>query len=220
VSARRGRCNVVHLAVERAIRYRFDHARPNVTSNIDRREAIRRISISMGAALSAPTVAGLLAGCEAPTAGDPFVGRVLSPHRLRVAEAAAEGIIPTTDTPGAAVARVHEFIDMILADFFPEAGRMAFVDGLDDLDTRSRTLFGIDFTELDTVQRDRVLGDLDAAAYSVSADGPPPFMRTLKELVLAGYYTSEIGQTVELRMSPFGPYQADIPLESVERAWA
>ena len=46
------------------------------------------------------------------------------------------------------------------------------------------------------------------------------FFRTLKELVLVGYYTSEIGATQELRMAPMGSWSGDIPYADVGQAWA
>jgi hypothetical protein len=50
--------------------------------------------------------------------------------------------------------------------------------------------------------------------------GPGSFFRTLKELVLVGYYTAEPGATEELRVNPMGSWRADIPYGEVGRAWA
>ena len=48
-----------------------------------------------------------------------------------------------------------------------------------------------------------------------------PFFRQLKELTIAGYYTSEVGATEELQwLASPGRYDADIPLAEVGRAWA
>ena len=56
---------------------------------------------------------------------------------------------------------------------------------------------------------------------SVGGEGPPPFFRQLKELTLAGYYTSEAGATEELQWSAaHGRWEADVPLADVGRAWA
>ena len=80
-------------------------------------------------------------------------------------------------------------------------------------------------------------GDLgEAMSDSSGTDGPintgegtvavggseaPPFFRQLKELTLAGYYTSEPGATQELQwMAAPGRYDADVPLAEVGRAWA
>ncbi|MEM1118395.1 MAG: gluconate 2-dehydrogenase subunit 3 family protein, partial [Bacteroidota bacterium] len=48
-----------------------------------------------------------------------------------------------------------------------------------------------------------------------------PFYRQLKELTVAGYYTSEVGATQELQwLAVPGRYDADVPLSAVGRAWA
>ena len=55
----------------------------------------------------------------------------------------------------------------------------------------------------------------------VEADEAPPFFRQLKELTLAGYYTSEAGATQELQwLAAPGRWDADVPLADVGRAWA
>jgi gluconate 2-dehydrogenase gamma chain len=50
--------------------------------------------------------------------------------------------------------------------------------------------------------------------------GPGAFFRTLKELVVVGYYTSEVGATQELRVSPMGVWRADVPFSEIGRAWS
>ena len=56
---------------------------------------------------------------------------------------------------------------------------------------------------------------------SVGEAEGPPFFRQLKELTLAGYYTSEVGATEELQwLAAPGRYDADVPLADVGRAWA
>ncbi len=54
-----------------------------------------------------------------------------------------------------------------------------------------------------------------------AAPDGPPFFRTLKELTVAGYYTSKIGMTEELQwLAAPGRFSGDIPLAEVGRAWA
>lgn len=50
--------------------------------------------------------------------------------------------------------------------------------------------------------------------------GPQAFFRTMKELTLVGYYTSEAGATRELRVNPMGRYRGDVPYQSIGTAWA
>lgn len=49
--------------------------------------------------------------------------------------------------------------------------------------------------------------------------GPQSFFRQMKELAVVGYYTSEVGQTKELRLTPWGRYR-DIPYQPGTPAWA
>jgi hypothetical protein len=50
---------------------------------------------------------------------------------------------------------------------------------------------------------------------------PVPFWRTMKELTLVGYYTSEPGATKELRYEATpARYDACVPLAKIGRAWS
>jgi hypothetical protein len=57
-------------------------------------------------------------------------------------------------------------------------------------------------------------------AWHAEDTGPGSFFRTLKELVLVGYYTTELGATRELRVNPMGSWRADIPYAEIGSAWA
>ena len=155
------------------------------------------------------------------------VGRglqVLGPHQNDTVATIAELIIPTTDTPGARAAKVNEFIDLVLAEWFDAADRTSFLEGLADLDARSRELFARDFTASTPEQQTQILTELDAELAGLSdadkdgntleASTPQRFFRMMKRLTLLGYYTSEIGATEELhsRIIP-GRYEACLMLE-------
>ncbi len=104
------------------------------------------------------------------------------PHQRATIAAAMARIIPTTDTPGAAEAGTIDFLDGYLAGieriyakpdgsgFEALSGRRAqawqrridilratYVDGIRDLDRRSRETHGQPFTDLDADQQDGVL---------------------------------------------------------------
>ena len=49
--------------------------------------------------------------------------------------------------------------------------------------------------------------------------GPQSFFRMMKELAVVGYYTSAVGQTQELRLTPWGRYR-DISYKPGTPAWA
>lgn len=216
-------------------------------SMITRREALRRAAYVLGGAVSATTVAGVLAGCGGggdTAAGDgaagPRVSRILSPDQDEMILTIGEYIIPTTDTPGARAARVNEYVDAMLADFYPAERRERFLAGLERVDAYADRRFGARFMELAPEQQIELAEAFHQAAFPASRGerdsplddateegrwepedvGPESFMATLKELVVVGYYTSAVGATQELAVNPMGVWRADIPYSEVGRAWA
>ncbi|HEV8265982.1 MAG TPA: gluconate 2-dehydrogenase subunit 3 family protein [Gemmatimonadales bacterium] len=200
------------------------------TSNdaIDRREALRRAGVLLGGVLTAPMIAGVLAGCEArrtPQSGA-WSPKLLTVDDVELVATIAEHILPETDTPGARAVGVHRFIDALLAESFPVAERQRFVAGLADVDARARQTCGRAFLECAPGEQRALLEQLDHAAFATSAPEDAtldamPFFRVFKDLTLLGYYTSEAGATRELRHDPVpGRFAGCVPLAQVGRAWA
>jgi hypothetical protein len=71
--------------------------------------------------------------------------RTLNPQQNAMVTTISEIIIPQTDTPGAKAARVNEFIDLILTEWYDDEEKSIFLTGLAEVDTRTRDLFGKDF---------------------------------------------------------------------------
>jgi len=144
--------------------------------------------------------------------------KVLDPHQNDTVVTIAEMIIPATDTPGATAAKVNEFVDLALAEWFDEAERKGFLDGLAEVDARSRKRFSKDFTGCTPEQQAEMLQLLDAeVAGNRDADkqgqhrNPTPsqrFFGNMKRVTLLGYFTSEVGQTEELH-NPIIPGRYD-----------
>ena len=179
---------------------------------IGRREALRRAALLLGGALSAPAIAGVLAGCDSRGASD---GALTSDQRELVATI-AEHIIPETDTPGARAAEAHVFIDKMLAGHYPAEERDRVLDGLAELDETARRACGSPFIRCSADEQRAMLGLLDQQAFAQRRD--PHWFRTIKELTVLGYYTSEIGATQELRhVSVPGRFEGCVP---VGRTWA
>jgi len=134
--------------------------------------------------------------------------KTLNPHQNSTVTTIAEIIIPQTDTPGAKAARVNEFIDLILTEWYDEEEKSTFLTGLADVDSRTRDLYGKDFVECGEKQQVEVLQALDdeVAAGRAEPDvrrrrNRPPeknFFFMMKQLTLVGYYTSQIGFEQEL----------------------
>ena len=70
-----------------------------------------------------------------------------------------------------------------------------------------------------TTETDRVLPAIDPQ-WDPQDSGPGSFFRTLKELVLVAYYTSEVGATQELGVNPMGVWRSDVPYTEIGHAWA
>ena len=120
-------------------------------------------------------------------------------HQMRTVVAAAERILPRTDTPGATDAGCARFIERIVADHYDAPRQKRFLAGLVDLDQRSGARSRALFVDAAPVDQDAVLTDVEDAAYAMKAGGADSFWRDLKYLTLYGYYTSEVGMTRELR---------------------
>lgn len=187
---------------------------------IDRREALRRAALLLGGAISAPTIAAVLAGCEAPAAGgERWSPRALTREQGDLVAAIADQIIPRTDTPGARDAGVHRFIDTMLAEYYSPEERSAFLAGLAAVDASARSASGRSFLRLSTSAQRDILTPFDAEAYAGATR--PSFFRTMKELTLLGYYTSEAGATRELKYARVpGRFDGCVPFSTVGRAWS
>jgi hypothetical protein len=191
--------------------------------SINRREALRRAALLLGGALSAPTIAGVLAGCEPPRSAEgAWKPRALDADQTELTATIAEHILPETDTPGARAAGVHRFIDTMLAEYYPAAERQRFISGLAEVDARAQRLAGRPFLRCAPEQQRGILEELDREAFARPASrATPSFFHTFKELTVVGYYTSEIGATRELQYVQVpGRFEGCVPFERVGRTWA
>jgi len=206
--------------------------------SIDRRQALKRISALVGGALSAPTLAGILSGCRAEK-GESWSPSALNEHQNELVIRISQHIIPETDTPGAKGARVNRYVDKVLGDSFLPKDRKRFLSGLNEIDPRSREAHGSPFLERTFEEQRALLTEMDEQTFENEDDvptgaswgsfgekpgddpDPPSFFRTMKELTLVGYYTSEVGAKKELRYSAtMGRYEACVPYEQIGRSWA
>lgn len=177
---------------------------------MNRREALRMLTA--GAVLPVLTPE-LFAFYQQAHPGSSYSLRTLNPHQNDTVAAMIDQIIPATDTPGAKVARVNEFIDVILTEWATEEERQNFLNGLADMDKQSNELFGKDFASASSSQQVALLRSMDDAAAVLRAERqshapntvPEPdtqlkgdFFSVFKNITLHGYYTSEVAITKEL----------------------
>ena len=130
--------------------------------------------------------------------------RALTATEYDIVSQAAERIIPRTATPGATDARVADFIDVMLADWYNASDRERFKTGLRELDARARNLADRSFVETTEKQQTEVLDTLDRELHvrrqAALAGADDHWFAMLKHLTIWGYYTSRPGIAEELRL--------------------
>ncbi|TNE68482.1 MAG: gluconate 2-dehydrogenase subunit 3 family protein [Bacteroidetes bacterium] len=142
------------------------------------------------------------------------------PEQTALFAALCETILPpTADSPGAREAGVQFVFPVLLTDCTTTVAVDTFNAGLEGLEQDSRKQFQAEFTELDLPQRTQLLRE---AALDASQLPPASlhFFRIAKNLTLIGFFTSEVGITRALQYLPVpGVFDADVPLESGQKAW-
>ena len=138
----------------------------------------------------------------------------VSPVQAGLLVEVADAIIPTTDTPGAKAAGVEQFIVRVMRDCHPLAEQEAFYSGLAQLDADSRDAYdGKGFAELDQTGKHAALMEAKKAQRT--------FFHQMRQLTIAGYFTSEIGATKALEYLPIpGQFRGDVPFKEGQKAWA
>ena len=171
-----------------------------------RREALVRAAALAGLSLTPAWIDRVLAAAAGPVA-------TLPPVRAAVLAAAAERILPRTDTPGAAEVGVPAFLARLLEGYVSAVDRDTVLAGLDGLEAAARAAHGRGFAELPAAVQD--------ALVRTAAEAGGRFFPLLREYTLLGYFTSErVGREV-LHYDPVpGRWDPCVPLAEVgDRLW-
>ncbi|HQW27731.1 MAG: gluconate 2-dehydrogenase subunit 3 family protein [Verrucomicrobiales bacterium] len=175
---------------------------------MNRRETIQQLSILFGGTLSAQLTAGLM-GQVTHTGTSVPVGEA----EQRLLADLAEVIIPTTDTPGAKAAGVDQFIIRLMRDCYVKEDQEDFYRGLAELEARSKAAHGKGFCELEAAAKNALVKETAARQKA--------FFKVLRELTVAGYFTSEVGATQAVEYLPVpGRFLGAVPMKPGQKAWA
>ncbi|MFK7949105.1 MAG: gluconate 2-dehydrogenase subunit 3 family protein [Saprospiraceae bacterium] len=193
---------------------------------MDRRDALRRVALLTGAAISAPFAAAFLQSCES---GATSVGEDLqffTQNQFDVLNEIAERIMPKTDTPGAKDVKVVNLIDGIIADYYSDEDAKGFAGQIDTFETDCKKANSKSFTEMSDEERDAYLTKVEAAAHKTKDDGTDSdkiFWFNAKQGVLSTFFMTEEGCTQVLQHKAIpGPFQGCVAMEEAGegRAWA
>ena len=184
---------------------------------------------ALGALLAGVATAGAWTSASAAAAwqaaGAAATGATgLTKSELKIVAVAADVIVPVTDTPGAVAAGVPHFIDALVKHWMTADEGAQFRAGLAGLDQRARQRYKRGFAACTPAQATAILQDLRASSpyegrtFELAArieDPKAPFYLRLRDLVVYGYFTSEIGSTKELRyVAVPGRFDGDVDVKT------
>jgi len=182
---------------------------------LDRRGLLASAGILLGAEVMAP-LAKALASDAVPGFSASQVQ--FTPDQRALVSAISERIIPTTDTPGAVTAGVPAFIEMMLADWYAPGDRDDFMNSLGVVDGYAWVQHEKAFAALTPEQQDQIL-TLAMQGRIQTLGGE--FFQHCRQLVVLGYYTSEVGCKQERVYLPVpGHYDGKYPYAEVRRVFS
>ncbi len=172
---------------------------PKQHHGLSRREAMKTIAGSAGAVVGFPVLS------RAAVASTRF----FDSHQNESLAALVKTIIPTDEhSPGAAAARVHEYIDEVVADSSHDS-KSFWTRGIAAVDEMAESDIGKKFKDCSEAERIALLEKL-AANEERPVTLADKFFVALKRSTIHAYYTSEIGIHKELE------YQGNTALADFE----
>ena len=193
-----------------------------MSKTIDRRGALKKVTLMMGGAVATPALLSVLQSCQQAKDQLDWVPVFFDENQARLIMEVAGHIIPKTDTPGAKEAGVHIFIDAFVKNCVPAELQNIIPDGLSNLENKSQSKYQKSFLDVSQEEQVDILSEIAKEDYSQPMDGKvPTFFQSMKQLTLMGYFNSEKGATEALAFVDIpGDYEPCIPLEEGQKAWA
>ncbi|HYC29819.1 MAG TPA: gluconate 2-dehydrogenase subunit 3 family protein [Chitinophagaceae bacterium] len=209
---------------------------------MERREAVKYISVLLGGALVGGTA--FLTGCKSSTGKD----QQWTTEDIAYLDEIAETILPRTSTPGARDAQVGRFMTVMINDCYEEGDQKVFREGMDKLNEASKKNFNAAFMNISAQQRHQLLVEMDKEANEYGKKVAefnsnenkkekdeitkgnmqykkqhmsPHYFTMMKQLTLLGFFTSEVGATQAMRYVPVpGRFEGCIPYKKGDKAFA
>ena len=174
---------------------------------MNRREALKRTAYLLGGALSAPTILGFMNGVTARPG--PWNSENFTEEQAEFIAQVCDIIIPETQTAGAREAGVPAFIDDMVFVMWEEEDKDLFLNKLNAFIKKADRELGESFINASLEKRKEfIYKEHDKVFGSGNADWsrPRPFMWTMKELTISGYFSTEVGMTEVLQYSKIPGY--------------
>jgi len=175
-------------------------------NNVSRRDALKGIA-GIGASLPILNTTILADdhshdhhGQAAKTAPKkaPYKTKFFNADQMALIATISELIIPTDEhSPGAIAADVPQFIDLMISES-PAEAKKTWTDGLAAMDKLSQDKNGAAFNKSTKDQQIAILTEISKNEARPQTQ-EERFFRTIKNMTIDGYYTSEIGIKQELQ---------------------
>ncbi len=205
---------------------------------MNRREALKNISLGIGYVISSSALVSTIESCSDPKPGWTPVfftdgDQMLIDHLVDI-------ILPASRLPGGLELNLPQFVDKMCNDLLNEVdkewvsqGRKGFAGSLEEAGGNSLEVVGKKdvkkafsrYFDLPPGQQEKVLARQRSGAEDISEEERDDyaiyrFLFTVREFALLGYFTSErIGKEV-LVFDPIpGGYKPCIPVSDVGNAW-
>lgn len=211
---------------------------------MDRRELLKMIAVVTGGAVIGGEF--LFSGCTNPDKAAESM--VFTDADIAFLDEVAETILPQTTSAGAKAAGVGRYMTVMVNDCYSKEDQDIFHKGISQLNEASEKMNGHDFMKSTPEERTKLLVSLDAERKDYQnkkwdfervqnekereekARGNKEFKKEtmgnhyfqqMKQLTIAGYFTSEKGRKEALRYTPVpGKFQGEIDYKKGDKLFA
>lgn len=206
---------------------------------MDRRSALKNLTMSLGYAVATPTIMSILSSCTEQTVL--WKTQFLTKEEQKSVTELVDIIIPTSDVVGALDVNVPQFLDLMYKDIETETNQKLFRNGAAIFADKFQEKFGVsvlngkkkefealltEYFELSEEETKHVLWFQKTPMHKVSREKMESynvykFLLSVRYYAIFGYCTSEkVGEEV-LSYDPIpGQYNGCIPVQEVGNAWS
>lgn len=196
---------------------------------MNRRDALKKSALALGAAAGVPTLLSLLQAC-AKQDRLTWTPVFLKEDQAVFISSFVDFLLPKTETPGGLDVKADMFIDLMYAKTYDEAGQQNVVAEIEKFNADCKAKYGSVFADLSPEEKTACFQEHEANSpkfpknvwgSAVGPREPVGFYRGLKSTALWAYFSSEeIGKNV-LSYDPIpGEYLGCIPLSEVGNTWS
>ncbi len=209
---------------------------------MNRRTALKNLTMSLGYTVAAPTIFNILSSCTAEA--ETWVPLFLSPEEKHMVTHLVDIILPASDTPGALDVNVPQFLDLMYHDIEKKENQDIFKKGASlfaekfksqftseiikgdkkQFETLLTSYFNISDEVTETILKEQRLPIENVASSQMENYALYKFLLSVKQYTLFGYFTSEkVGEEI-LNYDPIpGIYNGCITVEEAttnDRVWS